>query len=81
MNIINTSQNKGATKHWMEMALVLYPGSGAETFKMAYNSTSTIAALKTITLRLLTLSDTSIGTGWHKSIAIEKYNSLKKLVE
>ena len=61
--------------------LVLYPGSGAETFKMAYNSTSTIAALKTITLRLLTLSDTSIGTGWHKSIAIEKYNSLKKLVD
>ncbi|MBP6023531.1 DUF5703 domain-containing protein [Ferruginibacter sp.] len=31
--------------------LVLYPGSGAETFKMAYNSTSTIAALKTITNR------------------------------
>jgi hypothetical protein len=29
--------------------LVLYPGSGAETFKMAYNSTATIAALYTIT--------------------------------
>lgn len=28
--------------------LVLYPGSGAETYKMAYNSTSTIAALKTV---------------------------------
>ncbi|MEO6231071.1 MAG: DUF5703 domain-containing protein [Ferruginibacter sp.] len=35
--------------------LVLYPGSGAETFKMAYNSTSTIAALQTITKRLLAL--------------------------
>lgn len=35
--------------------LVLYPGSGAETFKMAYNSTSTIAALTTITKRLLDL--------------------------
>jgi len=35
--------------------LILYPGSGAETFKMAYNSTSTIAALKTITKRLLEL--------------------------
>ena len=35
--------------------LVLYPGSGAETFKMAYNSTSTIAALKTVTQRLLQL--------------------------
>jgi hypothetical protein len=33
--------------------LILFPGSGAETFKMAYNSTSTIAALQTITKRLL----------------------------
>jgi len=33
--------------------LVLYPGSGAETFKMAYNSTATIAALYTITVRLI----------------------------
>lgn len=36
--------------------LILYPGSGAETFKMAYNSTATIAALQTITDRLLQLS-------------------------
>ncbi len=35
--------------------LVLYPGSGAETFKMAYNSTSTIAALLVITKQLLAL--------------------------
>ena len=28
--------------------LVLYPGSGGETFKGAYNSTSTIAALRTV---------------------------------
>jgi hypothetical protein len=35
--------------------LILYPGSGAETYKMAYNSTSTIAALRTITGRLLQL--------------------------
>lgn len=35
--------------------LVLYPGSGAETYKMAYNATSTIAALKTITSRLIGL--------------------------
>jgi len=33
--------------------LVLYPGSGAETYKMAYNSTSTIAALKVVLQRLL----------------------------
>jgi len=35
--------------------LVLYPGSGAETYKMAYNSTATVAALQTITNRLLAL--------------------------
>jgi hypothetical protein len=35
--------------------LVLYPGSGAETYKMAYNSTSTIAALKTVAERVLEL--------------------------
>ncbi|MBL7737947.1 MAG: hypothetical protein JNK14_01925 [Chitinophagaceae bacterium] len=35
--------------------LVLYPGSGAETFKMANNSTATIAALQTITRKLLSL--------------------------
>jgi hypothetical protein len=35
--------------------LVLYPGSGAETYKMANNSTSTIAALKTVTERMLQL--------------------------
>ncbi|MFS2188084.1 DUF5703 domain-containing protein [Mucilaginibacter sp. Mucisp84] len=37
--------------------LVLYPGSSAETFKMAYNSNSTIAALQTITKRILALPD------------------------
>lgn len=35
--------------------LVLYPGSGAETYKMAYNATSTVAALTTILTRLLEL--------------------------
>ena len=33
--------------------LVLYPGSGGETFKGAYNSTSTIAALRTVTQALI----------------------------
>ena len=33
--------------------LVLYPGSGGETFKMAYNSTSTIVALRTVTQALI----------------------------
>jgi hypothetical protein len=35
--------------------LVLYPGSSTETFKMTYNSNSTIAALQTITKRMLAL--------------------------
>ncbi|CAM3744957.1 DUF5703 domain-containing protein [Mucilaginibacter galii] len=35
--------------------LVLYPGSGGETYKMAYNSTSTIVALKTVLTSLLEL--------------------------
>ena len=35
--------------------LVLYPGSGAETYKMAYNSSSTIAGLRTVLIRLLEL--------------------------
>jgi hypothetical protein len=37
--------------------LVLYPGTACETYKMAYNSTSTIAALKVVTSRLLELSE------------------------
>ncbi len=37
--------------------LVFYPGSACETYKMAYNSTSTVAALKTVTKRLLELPD------------------------
>jgi hypothetical protein len=38
--------------------LVLYPGSGAETYKMAYNSTATIAGLRTVLTRLLALPPT-----------------------
>lgn len=33
--------------------LILYPSSGAETFKMAYNSTSTIVGLKTVAENLV----------------------------
>ncbi len=38
--------------------LILYPGSACETYKMAYNSTSTIAALKTVLEQLLALPET-----------------------
>lgn len=36
--------------------LILYPGSGAETYKMTYNSNSTISALQVITDNLLQFS-------------------------
>jgi hypothetical protein len=42
--------------------LVLYPGSACETYKGAYNSTSTIAALKTVTSRLLELPEHYLDT-------------------
>ena len=35
--------------------LILYPGSGGETYKMAYNASSTIAGLHTVLTRLLEL--------------------------
>ncbi|WP_316829869.1 DUF5703 domain-containing protein [Pedobacter aquatilis] len=41
--------------------LILYPGSGAETYKIAYNSTSTIAALKTVLQRLIEYPNLSAG--------------------
>jgi len=40
--------------------LILYPGSGAETYKMAYNSNSTISALKVISERLLNFSSAEL---------------------
>lgn len=38
--------------------LILFPGSAAETFKMAYNASSTVAALTVVTNRLLQLPAT-----------------------
>lgn len=43
------SNMRGAKRLNGDGKLVLYPGSGGETFKGAYNSTSTIAALRTVT--------------------------------
>jgi hypothetical protein len=47
------AKQRGAKALDADGHLVLYPGSGAETYKMAYNATSTIAALKTVLERLL----------------------------
>jgi hypothetical protein len=47
------AKQRGAKALDADGHLVLYPGSGAETYKMAYNSTSTISALKTVLERLI----------------------------
>lgn len=44
--------------------LVLYPGSGGETYKGAYNSTSTICALRTVAESLMAASSDSTLTGY-----------------
>ncbi len=48
---------RGSKKINSDGKLVLYPGSSCETYKMAYNATSTIAALRTVTTELLQLPD------------------------
>jgi Domain of unknown function (DUF5703) len=59
--------------------LVLYPGSGAETYKMATNSTSTIAALSVITTKLVDIFSIDLVNG-HKvdSLKVQRYNDLIK---
>ena len=67
--------------------LVLYPGSGAETYKMAYNSTSTIAALQTIATRLLEVHDKHFNSDGHgaknivDSITSSRYSFLTGLLK
>ncbi|WP_276501039.1 DUF5703 domain-containing protein [Terrimonas pollutisoli] len=56
--------------------LVLYPGSGAETFKMAYNSTSTISALNIIIIRLINLIEIDLHKGPHGSLSSKKIDSV-----
>lgn len=50
-----TSRSKSAFAD--DGKLILFPSTGAETYKMAYNSSSTIAGLYSITKRLTELSD------------------------
>lgn len=47
------ANQRGAKRFDGNGKLVLYPGSGGETFKGAYNSTSTIAALRTVAEALI----------------------------
>ncbi len=53
--------------------LILYPGTAAETYKMAYNSTSTIAGLQTVLTRLLELPE--------KYLSSEKRNHWEEMLK
>jgi hypothetical protein len=56
--------------------LILYPGSGAETYKMAYNSTSTISALHSITKRLISLTKDQLKNNGGDSSLIKRLDYL-----
>jgi hypothetical protein len=49
------ARNRGSKTFDGAGHLVLYPGSAGETFKMAYNANSTVAALQTVLTNLLQL--------------------------
>ncbi|MBS7564916.1 hypothetical protein KHS38_10910 [Mucilaginibacter sp. Bleaf8] len=56
------ARNRGSKAFDAAGHLILYPGSGGETYKMAYNASSTIAALQTVLTRLLQLPGTYLST-------------------
>ncbi|KAA6300492.1 MAG: hypothetical protein EZS26_003366 [Candidatus Ordinivivax streblomastigis] len=60
------AKQRGTNKLDSNGKLILYPGSACETYKMAYNSTSTIAALKTVISRLLELPEQYLDTAKRK---------------
>ncbi|MGZ3755774.1 MAG: DUF5703 domain-containing protein [Mucilaginibacter sp.] len=51
------AKSRGSKALDSEGHLILYPGSGGETYKMAYNSSSTIAGLQTVITKLLELPE------------------------
>lgn len=51
------AKQRGAKALTAEGKLVIYPGSAAETYKMAYNPSSTVAGLKTVLTNFLALPD------------------------
>lgn len=64
------AKKRGASALNQQGHLVLYPGSGCETYKMAYNSSATVAALKSVVKDLLALPDDYLDadkrTHWEK---------------
>ena len=55
---------RGSKKLDTEGNLVLYPGSAAETYKMAYNANSTIAGLQVVSEKLLELPPKYLKEEW-----------------
>lgn len=51
--------------------LVLYPGTACETYKMAYNATSTIAALKVVLERMIALENDSLGKEKYRQMLLK----------
>ncbi len=62
------AKNRGAKVFDENGHLVLYPGSSNETYKMAYNATSTVSALKVITERMLALDKSYVNGDQRKYI-------------
>lgn len=60
------ARKRGAQAFDGDGKLILYPTSGCETYKMAYNSTSTIAALQTVLKHLLALPGDYLPAGERK---------------
>jgi hypothetical protein len=54
------AKNRGSKIYDERGHLVLYPGSSAETYKMAYNASSTVSALKTVLQRLIELPNSYV---------------------
>ncbi|MXV15245.1 DUF5703 domain-containing protein [Hufsiella ginkgonis] len=62
------AKNRGSKAFDAAGKLVLYPGSAAETYKMTYNSSSTVAALKTVLTRLLMLPPSAVPASHRKDL-------------
>ena len=69
------ADQRGAKRLDENGKLVLYPGSGGETYKMAYNSTSTIAALRMVTQALI---DYENGVGHNKQLDVDYLRGLMR---
>ena len=73
------ANQRGAKKLDANGHLVLYPGSGGETYKGAYNSTSTIAALRTVTQALMEYDNANVNDTDNSQFSISNSQFLSRL--